>query len=572
MKIKVKDTLGIVDAEIEITPGRVTEVVGPNASGKTSITVCAQAVLARDVNPLRLSVADVKRAYPHDGSEDAQVDLITPDLNEVRWYPVNGRMHGDGDDPMSHPVAVGLIDFAVQRTSKDRVAALQEIMLPPHDEIMSAVQERLAMYMNERDLAGVIKTLGERGWEATASLFAERALEAKRAWCDITGRRQWGVKIAADWRPDGWLADYDLMTVPEAESRVTDARDALNALHRVSAVSEADAARAQAAAEALPDLRSALRQAEAALDDEQAELTAIPVEASKRDIEAAEQALADAQRELQEQQRCPHCSTALVIRAGEIVAAEGPEAIRHRISGMEARLADKRSEYADLVAKAEPVRVSVDMLRSRVNERAQALRDAERDAERGGQVQTEADRIALAGAEQDVERAHEVVRLVSAQTRATELNDTVLRYTEIAQALGKDGVRSKLIEKGNTKLNKGLAIISSASGWPLVECDPNGALTVGGRPSQLCSESEQWRGQASMQLTLAAMSGSRVVVLDRGDMLDEANRAGLDRAVERVMKPTNIAVLLCSTGLVGDATGDDARPWSVVEIQDGRTH
>ena len=40
------------------------------------------------------------------------------------------------------------------------------------------------------------------------------------------------------------------------------------------------------------------------------------------------------------------------------------------------------------------------------------------------------------------------------------------------------------------------------------------------RPVQLCSESEKWRAQAAIQLTLAAMTGSRAVVLDRADLLD----------------------------------------------------
>ena len=64
-----------MNAEIDLEPGRIVEVVGPNASGKTSLAVCAQAVLARDSNPLGLSAAESKRNYPHDGAEDAVVSL-----------------------------------------------------------------------------------------------------------------------------------------------------------------------------------------------------------------------------------------------------------------------------------------------------------------------------------------------------------------------------------------------------------------------------------------------------------------------------------------------------------------
>ena len=41
----------------------------------------------------------------------------------------------------------------------------------------------------------------------------------------------------------------------------------------------------------------------------------------------------------------------------------------------------------------------------------------------------------------------------------------------------------------------------------------------------MCSESERWRAQAAIQLTLGAITCSKVVVLDRGDLLDAPNRA-----------------------------------------------
>ena len=59
-----------------------------------------------------------------------------------------------------------------------------------------------------------------------------------------------------------------------------------------------------------------------------------------------------------------------------------------------------------------------------------------------GTVQTEADRAALAQAEQAVEDTREVVKLVQAEADATRIHQTIIRYTEIARALGPEGVRS----------------------------------------------------------------------------------------------------------------------------------
>ena len=64
---------------------------------------------------------------------------------------------------------------------------------------------------------------------------------------------------------------------------------------------------------------------------------------------------------------------------------------------------------------------------------------------------------ALATAEQAVEEAKEVVRLVAAEDGAGKLHETIVRYTEIAKALGPEGVRAKMLESGAEKLNGGLA-------------------------------------------------------------------------------------------------------------------
>ena len=70
--------------------------------------------------------------------------------------------------------------------------------------------------------------------------------------------------------------------------------------------------------------------------------------------------------------------------------------------------------------------------------------------------------MALAQAEQAVEDAREVVRLVRAETDAARLHQTIARYADIARALGPEGVRAKMLAAGLTKLNAGLGVIAKA--------------------------------------------------------------------------------------------------------------
>ena len=568
MRLEIERTLGIERAAIDLTPGGIVEVVGPNASGKTSLAICAQAVLAREANPLGLSAADAKRSYPHDGADDASVILSdTGGMDGVDWYPHSGKLLTGTATAISHPEAVGLVDFTAKRGAKERAAIFQNALLPDPMTVLEAVRETLGSvgYLPEIDLIGVMEMLGERGWEPTAGVYEERGRQAKREWRDITNRN-YGVKVASDWRPDGWLADYDLKTVQEAEAAVTDARDALNAMHRVQAVSETDAQRAKDAADALPGLRAHVDATQTAYTAKTEERDAIPVAAAAMQASGKERTLDDARRELSERQTCPHCGEGVAIRRNKVEKADLLETIEQRIRELWAQHGDAVNEHADLQDKTAPLTKEINELMAALHLAQNELRAAERDAARDGEVQSESDRVALAQSEQAVEDARIVVQLVKAEADAARLHQTIARYADIARALGPEGVRAKMLAAGLSKLNAGLRAIANESKWPQTTVQDNGGILIGIRPALMCSESERWRAQAAIQLTLGAITGSKVVVLDRGDLLDATNRAGLVQAVNRVVGKTGMSVLLCST-----ADGNYLpAPWPQVAIQNGR--
>ena len=551
MRLEIENTLGIRRAEIELSPGQVVEVVGPNASGKTSLAVCAQAVLARESNPLGLSAADAKRSYPHDGAEDARVTLEGGGDAFTTWHPNRGTVDfGSSIGPLptyNAPETVGLVDFTAKRGAKERAAVFQSALLPPMDAVLLRVKDALERQMSEADVVGVMQMLEERGWEATASVYEDRARQAKREWREITARN-YGVKVASDWRPDGWLADYDLKTVQEAEANVTDARDGLSAMHRVQAVSETDQERAQEAREALPDLQrrfEELNKRHMALLDQR---EAIPLGTARQEVGKLEGEIAHLEFEREAGQVCPHCNQGLTVLGGKIIEAQSANALDVGINQLRAAHADALSRAANLEDQAAPMVAEFDSLGREISELEREIASTGKLALQEGEVQSEADRIALAQMEQAVEDAREVVRLVAAEADAGRLHETIVRYTEIARALGPEGVRARMLADGFKKLNAGLRVVANVSGWPLTAVADNSSITIGARPVQMCSESERWRAQAAIQLTLGAITESKAVVLDRGDLLDQANRHGLAMALQRVAEKTGMAILLCSTG------------------------
>ena len=608
MKFEIHHLLGIDSGEFEVGPGEILEFVGPNGSGKTSVGLIVQALAGRNANPLGLAVGDARKTYLHRGDEDGYGRLTFGKLGalngEVEWIPRNATMSaptaGESAKPLSRPEAVGLVNFVGRQSDKARVAMLQPVLLPPPEEVLDTLKEMLKDQLPAHDLMGVLKSIQDRGWQKTEAIYTERSRIAQRKWADITGRR-YGLSLAADWLPDGWLADYDGKTVLEAEGEVAAARDALALLHRAQAVEEVkeeiiteqqqyEAAKAIAA---LPDLQRKVAKA----DDETSRVRKLNLGATKLDsdqrtlIRNMEARLKHLQPQVAPKNSlCPKCDTPLMIRSGEIVhcdmnafeqdedeRAAARAVINHSLEVAAGKLellhADKVSlEETDRAANGEfrALKRSLDDLTQKAAISGEVMNMAERIRRHEDKRSREEENSrALAEAEQEKQDKEGVVKIVADAIKAGDLHDTITRYKIIANAIGPRGVRNKMLESGLGNLNAGLDHLSNVSGWPAVTVDAKGVVMIAGThmtlPSVMCSESEKWRAQAMIQLTVGVLSDSRVVMIDRADMLDKDARGGLVKAVKVATAGKPMSVLLCSTGEL-----DDTAPWRQVAIEKGK--
>ena len=612
MKFEIHHLLGIDSAEVQVAPGEIVEVVGPNASGKTSFALIVQALAGRNANPLGLSIGDARKTYLHRGDEDGFGRLTfkteapeTLASHTLEWFPRNGTMAGptagEWAESPSRPEAVGLVDFVGRQSDKARAAMLQPVLLPPPEEVLDALKDLLKGNLPEADLLGVLKSVQDRGWDKTEAVYADRARIAKRTWCEITGRPRYGVSVAADWLPDGWLADYDGKTTLEAEGDVVAARDALDLLHKAQAVaevreeiiSEQEQHDAKEAKAALPDLR--VRVAEA--DNESSRAKKSSARASKLDsdqravVRDLDVQLNNLQpRSAPENSLCPGCDTPLMILHGKIVRCDLDAfkrdeddraalrvAVKETLKGARGKMELLHGDNvllgaADRTANSEylALKQSLDDLTEKAEVTGEVIDVAERmRRDETKRLREEENNRALAEAEQEMHDKEAVVEIVADAAKASALHDTITRYTIIAEAIGPRGVRNKMLEDGLGNLNAGIAHLADVSGWPMVAVDAKGVVMIAGThmtlPSVMCSESEKWRAQAMIQLTVGALTESKIVMIDRADMLDTDARAGLVKAVEVATAGKPMSVLLCSKGKL-----DEGAPWCQVAIAGGK--
>ena len=544
MRVELENVLGVKEAGLVIAPGRVLAVIGANASGKTSIAVALQALLARDGNPLGVSAAQSAYTYLHDGPGDARAVLIDDDGVITEWFPASGKFMAPGTPPICHREAVGLIDFVANHSARERAALLQGALLPPLDEILEHARRDLKNYLNAKDIDGVMQEIEARGWEMAAKYFNERGLQGKREWSECAGRR-WGGRVGADWRPDGWLAEYDGLTVQAAEVQVVDARERLASLNLANAVSQSAHEEAQQARGSLPSLEASLESRETVLRFSNAKLAS-----RKSALDQARNARDKLQKELQRErdnqaQSCPHCGKDLVLStSGRIMKATE----RGQIKGIEENLEAAKATYEGMVSPHREASQSCASAQELVNEAKTAIAVCNSNIERGaGVVATPDTERAIATAEAEVEGARQVVKTVTDMLAAQKTHESIMHYTAIAKTLGSTGVRGNLMSNGLKRLNAGFAKLERITGWQRMEADRNGHIMWGSRNVLACSESEKWRAQALTQLTLAAISGASVVVLDRADVLDDVGRESAGRALRAVAESTGMAIVVCLT-------------------------
>jgi len=101
------------------------------------------------------------------------------------------------------------------------------------------------------------------------------------------------------------------------------------------------------------------------------------------------------------------------------------------------------------------------------------------------------------------------------------LHVNILDWTAIADALAPDGIPTELLKSVLTPINDRLKNSANLAEWMAVTIDNDMSIYAELLPYNLLSESEQWRADAMIAEAIAFISGIKLLVLDRVDVLDQ---------------------------------------------------
>lgn len=428
-----------------------------------------------------------------------------------------------------------------------------------------AVKKRLADKGFDDARVALVMPLLRAGFEAACKEAQNRARDAKAAWKTVTGGETWGKDKAAGWRPAalpegagraGARLENARAKLAEADGALATAQQALGAARSaVQARDEQEQQRTQLEERAgrIERIRAKLAKDEAELADWQAKVA--DAKAAAGGVKKVRAVLEDAVlRGLAEVAAeflgIAEASTGIVVSdSGEIL--EWDQALLNRAK---AHVAEYRAQSGAVPAEDAQAAATLAEYEKARDLMQSAVANGRRDlaaAEAAEAQLVELDKAAAAGGDApnfdelredvqqkieardawraDVEKYKALTEQAARQEKvvadAGRHHADVLAWLEIADALSPDGIPGEMLAEALGPMNARLGASAVAAGWSIPQITAGMDITADGRPYALLSESEKWRADAMIAEAVSYLSGLRLLVLDRFDVLDLAGRA-----------------------------------------------
>ncbi|HBO1931904.1 TPA: AAA family ATPase [Pseudomonas aeruginosa] len=517
-KLEITNFQGLRHAALDVS-APVLLVAGHNGAGKSSLLDAI--AMAFNGQPRRVSLKKEMDKLITEGAKKGEA--------RVEWLDESGEVQacgialptGKGSPLADSPFLPFVLDASrfAALDAKDRRRVLFD--LTGASASPAEVSKRLEAKGIDLALFEKVKPLLRSGFPAAVEQAKAYASESRGAWKAITGEN-YGSEKAVDWAPELLATVVTEDQVAEAgknlqllEDDLAEAQQALGASKRAHADAQARASRIAALREtaALADRRRNKLATDEANQDEWSEKVMAAEAAASG--EPAHQPLT-----------CPHCQGAVDLQAGQLVAHQPPEQIadaeaarrlpeyREYLASAQRAVANSQRDLDECLAAAEQIKALE--AESVEAPSAEAIANGEQAINELRQAR-DASRAKLVALQEALEAATQREASIA---KAQAAHQDVVAWTGMVDALSPTGIPAEILADAIGPVNDTLKRLAGIAGWSPVEISADIDVTFGGRLYGLLSESERWRCDATLALAIAKLSGLRLVLLDRFDVLD----------------------------------------------------
>jgi hypothetical protein len=510
--IRARGWLGLSDLSLQCDKPFLA-VTGPNGAGKTSLVESIRFALLgelpRGVKLARERVMLVSEGTGKTGRVEVTLDGDRLFNRDIATLELSGGARLEDAEAAMLPYVLEASSFAKLDPAKRRtfLSGLMGVRVSKEAVEAELLEEGLPTDVVEEILPIVL-----RGFPAAADYAKERASQERGAWKTVAGEA-YGSNKAEGWTAavlgeENKLGEEELRALvskhTEAETLLLEAQGKL-------AVAKSERAKADRAATARGLVRSA-EEIEIDLAKAQAELELT------QDAAAALKQAASAPSGTTGP--CPCCGVLLTLDRGAFIenkgsAPAGPDT--------QAALAKANGDVRALRDKVDTLQRDLALAKTDAYATEWTPELIERQGVIVSNLQLTFDQLAarlLAAKTAEGAEAAAAHRTTTARAH----HQAVLAWAKAHDLLQPEGIPARFVAKVIGPINRLLLEAAATTRWPQVAITPGLEVMLGTRAYAMACESEQWRADAMLAAAVARLSGLRLLVLDRFDVLEPSAR------------------------------------------------
>lgn len=537
-------------AKADLTFNRLCVVAGGNMQGKSSIAEAVRAALtgiglALDGAGKKLTKKESAPALVRWGAEKGSCMVRMDDSSATMFWPKCEYETQGLSPPSSSRMGAG-IDSLMRMDEKARARFLFDLLKanPTEAELVEALEE--AKIGRAGDVAklvmGIVEKNREGGWDEAQKKAQERGAKLKGQWAEASGE-DWGADKAQDWKPEGWNPKWDSLDVALATDGVALLEKELVAFDEANgkATGALDYMREKAAT------LEALEKATASLPNTTTFGEALVA------AETVRNALPPSADLAEEVYPCPHCSELLAVAPGQ----SPPWRMVSKTRPTKAQVADLRRKIdvanQDVLIAKNALAAAHNMIATHEAK----LTEARNAAEALKTAKEPTNQEERAGILTRIERGRNAIRLITAKTRAGEIDALIRENQRLGAILAPTGLRQKKTAVALGEFNERLGNLCEWMGSDIIAIGDDMSLASASEEGKLVdywlmSASQQFRARIVLQATIAAYDGSKLIVVDNDVDQDSSWLHGTIQMLGKLSIPALITVRADSPADVPD--------------------
>jgi hypothetical protein len=508
---------------------------GGNEQGKSSIAeAVTYALIGR---PTRVSdkKADIKQLV-RDGAKTGSVELTIDGLvNSVELPKGDVTDAADSRDMDLLPYVLNPSLFAGLDEAKRRAMLFK---LTGISVKADQIRERLTRRKCNAEKIEASLPMLRAGFDSACSEAKAKQSESRGAWKAIAGEN-YGSAKAENWAAEKPEFDEEIIkdiqrNIDTMAAEINNGNQMLGEFRARQSAYESAASRAgeKVTEEQVSALYEKLVKTQAARDEFKQKLETTRQKAGKKPEQSP---LA-----------CPHCGGLVEHKSGSLIEHVAPEFDSEAAAELPGQTAyfNGLVEAAQIAEKAHDKAVKSLEAHKALADLAPVSQDdiaaVHTTIKENEQLRTDL-LNALAIEESKRERS------ISADQRTADAaahHKDVSEWGEIAEAFAPDGIPSELLADALKPVNQRLQQTAVTTDWKQVMIRPDMSVLVDGRNYGLMSESAKWRADAAIGETISFLSGLRLLMLDRIDVLEPAQRPALIRWIDGLAQDNEISTAL----------------------------